>query len=142
MDAKKIAKRRDTKPILKFDRPHFQHDRATPTFSWGYGVSGASPNNATDLLAISWGKAVILMSLVNIMGCDFDERSDITGLESNAETDIEMRQMKQVGFFCSESEIKCVRFLSDSLLAIVLNGNEVRVLSTAEFIPEQIETLL
>ena len=73
------------------------------------------------------------MSLTNIMGGEFDTRSDITGLNSNAEAamDLEMRQMKQVGFFCSESEIKCVRFLADSLLSVVLNSNEVRVLSTA-----------
>lgn len=77
-----MLKNKQAKPIMKFDRPHFQHDRATPTFSWGYGVSGASPNSATDLLAISWGKAVMLMSLTNIMGGDFDARSDITGLES------------------------------------------------------------
>ena len=52
------------------------------------------------------------------------------------------RQMKQVGFYCSDSQIKSVRFLADSLLAIVVDSNEVRVLSTAKFIPDMIEGLL
>ena len=53
-----------------------------------------------------------------------------------------MRQMKQVGFICSDHFITSVRFLADSLVAIVINGNELRVLSTMDFLPEQIEGMI
>ena len=133
------VKSQSNSPIMKYSRPHFQYDKATPILAWGHGVSPTDPDHSSDLLAISWGKAVMLFSLVNIMGGDFDARSDLTALQGPAETEIEMRQMKQVGFICSEHFITSVRFLGDSLLAIVVNcndSNEMRVLSTMDFLPE------
>ena len=39
-------------------------------------------------------------------------------------------ELEACGFYCSDFEINQVYFISDSLLAIVVNDDEVRILST------------
>lgn len=113
-------------------------DKCTPSLSWGYGLSPSDPTQSSDLLAIAWDKSVILMSLFDIMGDAYEMRSDITATDDAAMGDLETRQMKQVGFYVTESPISSVQFLSDSLLAVFFSGNAVKVLDTEKFLAGQL----
>ena len=54
----------------------------------------------------------------------------------------EQQDLVTCGYICSELAINKMFFISDSLLAVVIEGNQVKVLSTELFRPGQVESLL
>lgn len=102
------------RPITIIQRPPVCHDKAIPTLSWGEGLTPIERNKSKPLLAIAWDKVIKLM-------CVNDEKG-VSELE-----------LELCGFYCSDQEISQVYFLADSVLAIVVNGEQVKVLSTDRF---------
>ena len=109
-----------TRPIKIIQRPPICHEKAIPTLSWGYGLTPADRNKSRPLLAIAWDKVIKLM-------CVNDESREIN--------------LEACGFYCCNFEINQVYFITDSLLAIVVNMDEVRILATDRFKPGDIHLL-
>lgn len=71
-------------------------------------------------MAIAWDK-VIKLECVN------DESQDL--------------ELEVCGFYCSDFEINQVYFITDSVLAIVVNADEVKILGTDRFKPGDIHMI-
>ena len=102
------------RPIRIIQRPPICNDKAIPTLAWGYGLTPSDRNQSRPLLAVAWDKVVKLM-IVN------DETRDL--------------ELETCGFYCSDFEINQVYFITDSVLAIVVNADEVKILGTDRFKP-------
>jgi len=90
-----------------------------PLIDWGYGLTPQERERTLPLMAFAWDKVVQL--------CYVDD---------------ETKTILYDGFYCSDQEINQVYFMADSVLMILVNQEEVRVLYTEKFKPGcVIETL-
>ncbi len=137
MNSAKVA------PIYKYPRPAYCHGtKANPSVSWGVGLSPANTQEPTQLLAIAWDKVIVLMNLFDTLGNQFETRSDITVTNDNKAQEIyESRDMEQVGYYCSEAGITSVKFLTYSLLMVILEKDKIIILNTRDFIQGKVEEI-
>lgn len=83
---------------------------------WGYGITPVvSREKSKCLLAIAWGKVLQIMILEN--------------------PDKGMSGIKFDGYYICDYPIDCVYFISDSILMILVNKKEVRILFIPYFPP-------
>ena len=108
------------RPVKIIQRPPICCEKAIPTLAWGYGLNPSDRQKSGPLLAIAWDKIIKLMS-VN---------------EETREIELEM-----CGFYCSDFEINQVYFITDSVLAIVVNFDEIKILGTDRFRAGYINTM-
>ncbi|CAI2383783.1 unnamed protein product [Moneuplotes crassus] len=83
---------------------------------WGYGITPrVSREKSKCLLAVAWGKVLQIYILEN--------------------PDKGMSGIKADGYYISDSVIDCVYFVSDSIVMILVNKKEARVLYIPHFLP-------
>lgn len=97
-------------PIKLVKRPKICVEGTYPNMAWGHGLSPEENRKAVPLLAIAWEKIIKLM-------CFNFEKQDLVSC----------------GYYCSELAINKLFFIGDSLLVIIIEGNQIKVLSTDLF---------
>ena len=85
---------------------------------WGYGLTPQERERTMPLMAFAWDKVVQLLYV-------------------NDET----KSFELDGFYCSDQVINQVYFMADSVLAILVNQEEIRVLNTDKFKPGYVAML-
>ena len=85
---------------------------------WGYGLTPQERERTLPLLAIAWDKVIQLLYV-------------------NDQTN----QLEFDGFYCTDQEINQVYFMADSVLVILVNSEEIRVLYTEKFKPGSVSML-
>jgi len=98
------------KPLLDIARPPICKEKSVPLIDWGYGLTPQERERTMPLMAIAWDKVVQLLYV-------------------NDDT----RTIEFDGFYLSEKEINQVYFVADSVLVILVNQEEIRVLYTEKF---------
>lgn len=95
------------------ERPDYIDSQTVPYLDWGEGLSPAYRDKTYPILAITWGKTVQLAVWTN---------KDEPGAKPNIEFD---------GFYiCEGFSIDQCFFLDESLLFVLINKKEVRILYT------------
>ena len=106
------------RPIKTINRPAVCKEKSVPSIDWGYGLTPYERTRTLPLMAIAWDKIVQLCYI-------------------NDET----KQIEFDGYYCSDKEINQVYFMADSVLVILLNGEEIKVLYTEKFKPGDVNDL-
>ena len=97
-------------------RPPFVDASTTiPYMDWGYGLSPQYRDRTYSMCALAWGKVVQLVILTDV---DDEENCLIPD-----------------GYYVSDHVVDSIYFLSESLIFILVNGREVRILHTQHFAP-------
>jgi hypothetical protein len=99
------------------DRPEYIEVGTVPYMDWGYGLSPSYRDNRYPILAIAWGRILQLAVYVN----------------HKSEGDPEI--IYDGFYICDSMSIDACYFLSDSLLFVLVNKKEVRILYTQNFTP-------
>ena len=89
-----------------------------PSIDWGYGLTPCEREKTLPLMAVAWDKIVQLCYV-----CD------------------QTRTVEFDGYYCCDKEINQVYFMADSVLVILLHGEEIRVLYTEKFKPGDVSHL-
>lgn len=102
--------------IVAIERPDYIDSQTVPYLDWGEGLSPAYRDRTYPILAITWGKLVQLAIWTN---------RDQVGEPPQIEFD---------GFYvCDGFSIDQCFFLDESLLFVLINKKEVRILYTQNF---------
>jgi hypothetical protein len=97
---------------MKIARPKFCKEKSIPYVDWGYGLTPGQREKTVGILAFAWDKLVQLVY--------------INEEEGTIELD---------GFYISEQQITSIYFLADSILMVLINEKEVKILYTTKFYP-------
>ena len=106
------------KPLQVLKRPAFCKEKSVPYIDWGYGLTPMNRERTLPLMAIAWDK------IIQLMYVDDDEQS-----------------IEFDGYYCSEQEINQVYFMGDSVIVILVNQEEIKVLYTEKFQPGECKHL-
>lgn len=88
---------------------------------WGYGLSPCCRDKSYPMLAIAWGKILQLALYTNF---------------KNSQGKLDDTPILQYdGFYICEHSIDSCFFLTESILFVVVNKREVRILYTQNFTP-------
>lgn len=99
--------------LFSIEKPDYIDSQTVPYLDWGVGLSPAYRDKTYSMLAITWGKMVQLAIWTN---------KDEIGVKPNLEFD---------GFYiCDGFSIDQCFFLDESLLFVLINKKEVRILYT------------
>lgn len=93
-------------------RPSICKEKSVPLISWGYGLTPQERERTLPLMAFAWDKVVQLLFV-------------------NEDT----RSLEYDGFYCCDQEINQIYFMADSVLVILVNQEEMRVIYTEKFKP-------
>ena len=106
------------KPLKTIRRPAVCKEKSVPSIDWGYGLTPCERERTLPLMAIAWDK-IVQLCFVNdqTRTIDFD------------------------GYYCCDKEINQVYFMADSVLVLLLGGEEIRVLYTEKFKPGDVSHL-
>lgn len=108
-------------PLISIRRPPYIQQGTVPYLDWGYALTPTFRDQSYPVIAIAWGKTVQL-------GVYHNQRQ--------VNQDLEEPQIELDGFYISDTEsIDQCFFLSESLLLILCNKREVRILYTQNFTP-------
>ena len=109
--------------LIAIERPDYIEAQTVPYLDWGEGLSPAFRDRTYPILAITWGKMVQLAIWTN---------KDDIGAKPQIEFD---------GFYITEGfTIDQCFFLDESLLFVLINKKEVRILYTQNFTPGIFDT--
>ena len=103
------------KELLSIERPEYIEIGTVPYLDWGNALSPCFRDKSYPALAIAWGRVLQLAVFVN-----FDQQRSIATDEAPLIT--------FDGFYLCEHTIDSVYFLSESIIFIVVNKKEVRIL--------------
>ena len=104
--------------LLAIERPDYIDPQIVPYLDWGDGLSPVYRDKTYPILAIAWGRTVQLAVWTN--------RDDIGAPP----------EVKLDGFYiCDGFSIDQCFFLDESLLFVLINKKEVRILYTQNFTP-------
>ena len=106
------------KPLQVIKRPAFCKEKSVPYIDWGYGLTPMNRERTLPLMAIAWDKVIQLMYV-----------------------DDEQQTILFDGYYCSDQEINQVYFMGDSVLVILVNQEEIKVLYTEKFQPGECKHL-
>lgn len=101
--------------LLSIERPDYVDVGTVPYLDWGSALSPCFRDKSYPALAVAWGKLLQLAVYVNLGN--------------------EPAQVQFDGFYVCEHSIDSVFFLSESVLFVVVNKKEVRVLYTQNLTP-------
>ena len=108
----------EPKELECIERPDYIDCQTVPYLDWGEGLSPAFRDKTYPILAITWGKMIQLAIWTN---------KDDVGYLPKIEFD---------GFYiCDGFSIDQCFFLDESLLFVLINKKEVRILYTQNFTP-------
>ena len=103
----------EPKELFCIERPDYIEAQTVPYLDWGYGLSPAFRDKTYPILAITWGRTVQLAIWTN---------KDEIGAKPKIEFD---------GFYiCDAFSIDQCFFLDESLLFVLINKKEVKILYT------------
>ena len=103
----------DPSELVAIERPDYIDSQTVPYLDWGEGLSPAFRDKTYPILAIAWGRMIQLAIWVN---------KDQVGEKPIIEFD---------GFYiCDGFSIDQCYFLDESLLFVLINKKEVRILYT------------
>ena len=110
----------DARKLYTISRSEFSKNFVEPGslcyLDWGYGITPlVSREKSRCLLAIAWGKVLQIMILEN-------PDKGTSGIKGD-------------GYYISDYPIDSVYFISDSILMILVNQKEVRILYIPHFLP-------
>ena len=104
--------------LIAIERPDYIDSQTVPYLDWGEGLSPAFRDKTYPILAITWGKTIQLAIWIN---------QHEVGAQPQFELD---------GFYiCDGFSIDQCFFLDESLLFVLINKKEVRILYTQNFTP-------
>ena len=108
-------------PLISIRRPPYISPGTVPYLDWGHALTPTFRDQSYPVLAIAWGRTIQLAVYCN-------QKQVINGLEEP--------QVELDGFYiCDGFTIDACFFLSESLIFIVVNKKEVRILYTQNFTP-------
>ena len=108
-------------PLLSIGRPPYISPGTVPYLDWGHALTPVWRDQSYPVLAIAWGRTIQLAVYTN-------QKQVINGLEDPV---IELD-----GFYiCDGFTIDSCFFLSESMIFIIVNKKEVRILYTQNFTP-------
>ena len=103
-------------PLISIRRPSYITAGTVPYLDWGHALTPTFRDQAYPVLAIAWGRTIQLAVYHN-------QREVLQGRDTP--------QLQLDGFYiCDAMSIDSVFFLSESLLFIIVNKKEVRILYT------------
>jgi hypothetical protein len=102
------------KELLFIDKPDYIEMGTVPYIDWGYGLSPCCRDKSYPMLAIAWGKILQLALYTNYKKGNVDETP----------------QLQYDGFYICEHQIDSCYFLTESILFVLVNQKEVRILYT------------
>mmetsp|Transcript_38613 Transcript_38613/g.58773 ORF Transcript_38613/g.58773 Transcript_38613/m.58773 type:complete len:164 (-) Transcript_38613:229-720(-) len=106
------------KELFTIERPDYIDPQIVPYIDWGEGLSPSFRDTTYPILAIAWGRTIQLGVWMNPK-------------DMNGEPEI-----KFDGFYiCDGFSIDQCFFLDESLLMVLINKKEVRILYTQHFTP-------
>ena len=105
------------KELLFIDKPDYIEMGTVPYLDWGYGLSPCCRDKSYPMLAIAWGKILQLALYTNFQGAAGSKQE-------------ETPQLQYDGFYVCEFSIDSCFFLSESILFVLVNKKEVRILYT------------
>ena len=108
------------KELLVIDKPDYIEMGTVPYLDWGYGLSPCCRDKSYPMLAIAWGRILQLALYTNYKQ------------SSGAD---ETPSLQYDGFYICESSIDSCFFLTESILFVLVNKKEVRILYTQNFTP-------
>jgi len=103
------------KELVSIQKPNFCKEKSLPYVAWGYGLTPSYREKTMPLLAVAWDRLIQLVYIT--------ERKD------------ERVTFEMDGYYYTEQEINGIYFIGDSILFILVNGKEVRILYTTKFHP-------
>jgi len=104
--------------IRKFPRPPYVEKGTVPYIDWGSGLTPTYRDSVYTILAIAWGKTLQLAIYM-----DIEEEGDPG------------ERLIFDGFYVCDEKIDSLYFMSESILFVLINKKEVRVLYTQNFAP-------
>jgi hypothetical protein len=111
--------------LASIRRPAYIQAGIVPYLDWGFALTPTFRDQAYKTLAIAWGRTIQLCVITNFIDVD-------RGL---ADPELEFD-----GFYiCDGFSIDQVFFVSESLLFIIVNKKECRILYTQNFTPGMFE---
>lgn len=113
------------KELLFIDRPDYIEMGTVPYLDWGYGLSPCFRDKSYPMLALAWGKILQLAVYLNYQQA---QDSQVIGPE-------QYPQLQYDGFYICEHSIDQCFFLSESIIFVLVNKKEVRILYTQNFTP-------
>jgi hypothetical protein len=109
------------KELLFIDKPDYIEMGTVPYLDWGNGLSPCCRDKSYPMLAIAWGRIIQLALYTNY-------QKKVGALE-------ETPNLQYDGFYICESSIDQCFFLTESILFVLVNKKEVRILYTQNFTP-------
>lgn len=107
--------------LLSIPRPPYINPGTVPYLDWGFALTPTYRDKSYPVMAIAWGRAIQLAVYVN---------------RDEANQDLEEPRLELDGFYiCEATSIDQCFFLSESLLFILVNRRDVRILYTQNFTP-------
>ncbi len=107
-----VCTMRPIKEIFQINRPLFCKEKSIPYIDWGFGLTPSHREKTVPIMAFAWDR---LIQLVYI----------------NEETST----VEMDGFYYSDQEINSLYFMGDSILFVLVNDREIKVLYTTKFYP-------
>lgn len=110
------------KVIQKIPRPNYIQAGSVPYLAWGFGLTPVYRDRAYFILAITWGN-MIQLALVN---------------EDCTEREFQFNPRSKIfydGFYISDTPLASCFFISESILVVVSNNHQIKVLYTQNFSP-------
>ena len=111
------------KELVFIDKPDYIEMGTVPYLDWGYGLSPCCRDKSYPMLAIAWGKILQLALYTNYQK------------PSPGVTTDETPNLQYDGFYICDFNIDSCFFLSESILFVLVNKKEVRILYTQNFTP-------
>ncbi len=107
------------KEIFQISKPSFCKERSVSYIDWGYGLTPKHRERTVPILAMAWDGLIQLFHI--------NDQSQTIELD---------------GFYYQEdSEINSIFFIGESILGIVINRSQFKVLYTTKFYPGHFQFL-
>jgi hypothetical protein len=103
---------RPIKELLCIKPSSFNRKRSIPYIDWGYGLTPTIRERTMPLMAVAWDRMIQLVYV-------------------NEQTN----EIQMDGYYCCEEEINQVYFMADSILVVLVNNKELKILYTPKFQP-------
>ena len=107
-------------PLLSIRRPPYIQAGTVPYLDWGNALTPTFRDQAYPVLAIAWGRTIQLAVYQNEKEVNRDGEAPILTMD---------------GFYFCDASIDSVFFLSESILFVMVDKKQVRILYTQNFTP-------
>jgi len=106
---------RPVKELFQIGKPNFCKHSSLPYLNWGYGMTPGQREKTVPILAFAWDRLIQLVYVCEDKG---------------------QAMLKMDGFYYSDQEINSLWFMGDSILFVLVNNKQVKMLYTTQFFPE------